>query len=712
MSGLKKRPWTFIIAAVLMIAAAAYAAKITDNTFILGDGVVGTDKELQMGDGRIKWNGPSAKLQFANDGGSVFQDIGGGDDGGSGGVNVLTNPGLEAGTTAGWNNVGGGTLQLTTAGADVGFGGFALDWDGSANNDAVVSDQIAVPSGLLSQNCLARIWYKGADPNIKLQAIDGSSNILGEQVLAVSAGYRVESVSYICPSSGTMALRLIGSANTAQIFIDNAHLGENFLVGQVSQAEEYGSLIYPGAASCEWSSTAGSFASYAVDADCLGDSSTGKVSLPSTDVPGFNLTNLEPGKYQIIAQGGFESSDEASVCRWRVHTSVTDSNGKDDSGIAQVAGSTDNANVVVGYFTYSVAQSSVDFDIQVQRDSGAGNCVINNDTATDKEVNFIVNRFPLSSQLVLRDEQINWHVDANQGGAAPSLGTGSVASYTVITDGSLDTVVNLGSLAVLQACSGTEAASGLTCSADEAVGISMDIPAAGKVKACATFSWNGDVTTGAAAATFQIVETGNADQIIVQEGTGRPQSTHEDATGGSVDGTIPFRVCGTLTFASVGRKTIKLFYEQVATGTVNDSILLLDRAAANGQRDLKWEVYPVNHFRPAPNYVDSMNTPGGAGSSFHFVSARFDVIGSTSCNETRENGGWVDTTGSSGAGICDVTINSGVFSAAPVCSVTSVTAAECGTLTASSASALTMFHDDCAGVGVNGFIHVMCHGPR
>jgi len=214
---MKKWTYTFVGLA-LLITAISFGANIKDNFLNLGDGNPATNKSLNMSNGVVRWDGASQKLRFSNDKGVVFQDIGGGGGGASAGVNILLNPDLEGGSLTGWNNTGGGTLAITSVSAEVAFGGFALNYDAAAINDDVVSNQETVPDGLFGQNCLGRMFYKGGDGNLKLQAIDGSSNVLAEQVLVASSDFRTESVSFICPSSGTIALRVIATANAAVVF--------------------------------------------------------------------------------------------------------------------------------------------------------------------------------------------------------------------------------------------------------------------------------------------------------------------------------------------------------------------------------------------------------------------------------------------------------------------------------------------------------------
>jgi hypothetical protein len=216
-------------------------------------------------------------------------------------------------------------------------------------------------------------------------------------------------------------------------------------------------------------------------------------------------------------------------------------------------------------------------------------------------------RFPTREEQVLRHDQVAWRVDANIGGANPDLGLGNVPNYTEITNGSLDLVNNSGP-GVIPAqipCSGTNPPTGLTCSAgNESIGVSFNLPAAGSVTACASFSHAAGAPSGSDINTaFQLVETPNNAQTILQEGKVRVQSG-----SGTLGSNLirPIKVCGNFSFTSAGQKTIRLMYEQLASGSPTSSVISIDRSSSVGQRDMHWEVYPLNTYQPAPLLIGSV----------------------------------------------------------------------------------------------------------
>lgn len=214
----------------------------------------------------------------------------------------------------------------------------------------------------------------------------------------------------------------------------------------------------------------------------------------------------------------------------------------------------------------------------------------------------------LSSEIYLKPSVSNWRVDANISGNNVNLGSSAQTSYVEITDSSLTLTNNTGNnvLTASIPCSSTNPSTGTTCSAgNESVGISFVLPKAGAALACASFSHIINVTTGNAQVVFQIVETGNSNQTINEEGKSRISSELNKAAGND-QVQHPLRVCGTFNFSSAGQKTLRLMYEQSTSGTVNSNAVLADAAGAAGQRDIHWEVYPIDQQMQMPILVDSV----------------------------------------------------------------------------------------------------------
>lgn len=228
-----------------------------------------------------------------------------------------------------------------------------------------------------------------------------------------------------------------------------------------------------------------------------------------------------------------------------------------------------------------------------------------------------------------------WKVDVNIGGANPSLGVANVASYTSVESAALDLVQNAGSASVRIPCSGTNAATGATCSVgNEQIGVNIpSLPFPGEYRVCASFNHYAFATNPAAlSTTFQLVQTANSAQTILQEGKAKSQSG--GATGSlATNITTSQRNCGLFIFSDTSEKTIRLMYEQTVSGTPSGSFVSADRSASSGQPDVNITVEPVTPFMVAslknmmtsPNYLRGLKTcifaAGGAGS----------LAGPTSC---------------------------------------------------------------------------------
>jgi len=156
-------------------------------------------------------------------------------------IQTVVNPGFEAGLTK-WTKTGSSTLVLTTTpAANVGFGRSSGAWDATAAAETLTSSAVAVPTGLTSGSsmCYASVWYKGGDSNLTLQVWDGSA-VLGSVALTTAAAWtQTYPVRFVCPTSGTMALRVSAGANAAVVYLDNAFVGMAGAPAMVSQVGEW-----------------------------------------------------------------------------------------------------------------------------------------------------------------------------------------------------------------------------------------------------------------------------------------------------------------------------------------------------------------------------------------------------------------------------------------------------------------------------------------
>lgn len=510
--------------------------------------------------------------------GASWGQLGAGTGGGSAGINILSsyNPGAEDGAVGTWTETGGGTLTTTSTAANVGNGSFAFSYDASANTDHADSSAVTIPAGLFGKNCLLDFYYKGFDANITAQVHDGT-NVVASQALAAATTYTRFQLNFVCPSSGTLQMRLLAGADAAIGYWDEVHLGS-------------ATNVVSGLITTEWASYTpttnglGTVASVEMKWRRIGD---------SIEIAG-NLTTgtTTASEARVGLPSGLTS---AAISNIRIAGVTFPDNVDGGSNISALSTLIEPS---VTYLTFGFRNGA---SAPLTKQNGSS--IFANSTRVSINALVPISGWTASTSTVSIDT-LNWRVDANISGANPDLGTSDQASYTGIENGSLTLTNNTGD-GVLTAqipCSSTNASSGTTCSAgNESVGVAFNIPRAGAVRACANFShaWSTGAS-GVISAAFQIVETPNNAQTISQEGKSRIMDQINTA---SISGTYPHQVCGTFNFSSAGQKTLRLFYEQDVTATVNSNLVIGDALSTVGQRDIHWEVYPIDQQMPMPSII-------------------------------------------------------------------------------------------------------------
>lgn len=653
----------------------------------VGDGAA-SDKSLifDVGAGGsnpfFKWDNTLGKLQFSNDGTSV-KSIGSGS-GGGGGVNLAeiagANTDCESGSPPSNYTVSGGTLSAETT-SEL-FGTQSCNWDSDGSAQTLLTDAFTIPIGLQGTSCLVQMKYSyevGSSGDYAIQAYDGT-NILSTVDIPPTLGVSqfIFPPGFTCPSSGTLQLRLLSQvADADPIIFESVHVGSNIRETQVAEATLYATSRIEATTDCAFSSTSATYANYAADSDCPTQVVTGRATaLANPNVtPSINFGSLPPGKYVVRANGKFlaDSTSGNLTCSWVI------SDGTDRGTPAQIWNNTTNdpegsKQTIEGTFIYTTIQSSPVFQVQVRRDNGSDGCVIQvDDTDVETDLEFIVERYPLETETaVLLSEGNGWHIDASVGGATINMSTnGSASTYEAVqSDSGLSVIVGSGSASAQAVCTTGEAPSGLTCSSnDERLGLAFTIPFAGQYEVCGTFPWVSNSTT-AVQETFQWHETGLSDDTSVQAGLGTA-SVRSGTNADTVVSGQNVHLCGVFNFSSVGQKSIKLFHEYVVNASATSNDIVIDRSASLGQRDANITVRPINKNFPMPMILDVITAPTGGGVSYNYATAQVDSR-TGSFGVVTENGSWISSyaEGTADDGISTVNINAGVFTSAPVCTVT------------------------------------------
>lgn len=361
---------------------------------------------------------------------------------------------------------------------------------------------------------------------------------------------------------------------TGDIYIDDGSVAKKSVVVNNSGAELYGVNKISGCTT-QWSLTSTTYVNFNAQTSCS-YSASGR-ALPdtafgSTQLPSIKFATLPRGDYLIQYEGlAGNNSSTNTAFRFSDGTNSTDA----DSSI-----STNNfIPSFSGRLTTVTDQTNV--TIQVQAKAGTGSPLLHGTSLYTGTIR--VWRFPPQPISSITTAG-GWFIDANIGGALVSLGNSSVASYTEITNASLDMVINSakGSAPAEIACINGTASTGLTCSGvNESIGIAFIPPRTGRFRACATVSHQ----TANNGITFQLIETTNTSSAIVAEGGERVNLYSTVTTS------VPTKICGRFTFNDTNKKTIRLMFEQFGGGTISQ--VLADRAVAEGQRDVNFTVEPI-----------------------------------------------------------------------------------------------------------------------
>jgi len=475
-----------------------------------------------------------------------------------------------------------------------------------------------------------------------------------------------------------MRARVI-STGAGTIQGDLAYLGGNKNISQIAQARVAADVKFVGQSSCTLQY--GNVSSYATatNASCVGPTivtqNIGTCLTTDVDGPAVTCNNMPAGEYVLMytvtlgvnagSQGGLAVTDGSSTVG---HINAP------YSGAALYNGT------IVGRFTYSTAGNRTWTIVG----RGFGNTtILYNNVADQNDINLKILYYPTTSEAAVTNEQSAWRIDANIGGANPSLGTAAVNSYTEITDAGLDLVARPGSAPVGIACAttGTSTGGNMTCCrVNEALAVTFTPPYAGYFDVCTNVSpaiSGSSQFTGA----FQLVEAPNSGAVsVVQEGGERPSAWATAAAGADGGGTV--KVCGTFYFGNTSQRTVKLMFEKNAAASA--TFLYLDRNSSLGQRDMRFTVVPSTSNIARPVLTgDQVTTPNAASPRVYALefggASRGTSCTSTPCTLHFNPGNWVTSVTRNSAGNYTVNIPSTTFgSGAYTCTCsTAATSAGC-----------------------------------
>lgn len=590
----------------LLYEGTANELQYNGDLLSVGDGT-NTEKTLKFNKGAtspsIKWNPTTSKLQFSNNA-VDFKDIGAGGGASSSGVNLLDNDSFEDPVTTGWTNSGGTfSQQVYTNGSenDLKYARFVA----SGAGEYFESTLRTIPTNFNGGGCQADFKKANVSASglFKIEVLDSSANVLSTANINQLTWNKIPTISFVCPTAGTTAKVRITSLAAGTIQVDNAYVGSNQNLVSLSQARLFGTLSYAGVAGCTFSTSSTTFTNFSANASCATPTVSGSLKIPATKIPAFVIPSGSPaGTYQVVVSSIFQKGGTtAEDNKWRLHdgTNAYLGTGYNYSG-------TTNASANGGFTSSYTYGSNIPSDITIQVQGLASNAGTSSATINVAEINtglvFQVFYFPAGQETAVSPEQASWFIDANIGGSNIPV-TVAQSAYTQIENGSLDLVINTskGSASDVQiACTSGTSSSGLNCGAsNESLGIAFTPPYVGIFEVCTELTM--DVVTGGEAV-FQLVETPNNSQTVIQEGGSRK------GVYGASGNRAPYSTCGTFNFSDTSKRTIRLMYEKPNTNAVN---MYIDRSGSDGQRDMRWTVKPLLSAFNRPILTgDQLTVPG------------------------------------------------------------------------------------------------------
>lgn len=623
------------------------------------------------------------------------------------------NPGFEQ-DKSNWTISGGDTFTIDTSTQLIGNGSAVWDSAGAARTFSIGS--VAIPVGWQGRNGVGSCLIKTASGTAThtLDVTDLTLNLVSTTITSSTTPTRTTG-NFIFPTSGSVQLRISSVAsNEPSIEIDNCFIGlaEDFNISNIGQTAFIGSGYFVGTTNCAgWSRTNTALGAFASDTDCPGPTvelnpGPGVIQTTDADLPKFTVNNLPPGYYEVIFMVPGNQSSGSNAPAFAISDGTT--TGITNSG---ASGGTNEQQIVIGYFLYTTTANR---SFQLFGASSAGSVSVPSDTG-QRQLSFSIKRFPTSAEQAFRSDDVSWRIDANISGAHITLGTADQTAYITPNNSGLTLTQNSGSASVGISCSTTNdnTVGTTTCGAgSEEPGIVVNVPRAGTVEYCFEFSHNiVNGISGAVDATFEVVETANGSQTVSTEGKSRVQSGSETAT---TSVSVPLHVCGKISHTSAGKKTIRLMYEQDTTATVTTNQLLADAGANNGQRDIHVTARYDDLQTITPQTINSVvNTATGV---TRVEAARLNCDSASTI--IAQQGSWIASIGNVSGGACAVTITTGIFSAAPYCTVTEETGASAdplniGFTTAPTTTALSVDAANNAGTDSVAFdFDVICVGAK
>lgn len=588
------------------------------------------------------------------------------------------NSGFENGK-AQWT-ASGGTFATTTTSPL--FGKAHATWDSNGAAQTLSSKAVTIPVGFRGNNGLATCFVQtpsGTSTHL-LQVYDGT-NILVSNTIVSNTNAIPQTVNFPFPSSGSVRVRLVSvAADEPSIAVDDCHLGLASNLTDVSQATMYGSLKYANVASCAWNTgdTGANFTEFSADTDCNAPSVAGNASAPSTKVPRIKFASLPPGEYLVVMTGHMQA--ETGTVAVSMGFQLTDGTSASGDGLITIGSSADanRMNVLIGRFTYTTAQTNIEFRPVAYSTSNSNDPhLVNNDAGYNLE--FMVYRFPTTSEQGYRPDQS----PASWSGYHDSTCSWSTTSGTTV-DPSDDATCGFTELKNMNF--GTVSSPGT-----ESPAVTFTPSRAGRYLVIASTALGNNAGAGNRT-TLHLADGSNNE--LAEQGTAIATSTAY----------IPITLVGILNATSTAAQTVKL---RLRTSGGTTGFFTSDGSS----RSINWTIVALDQSFPAPNIINSITSSSSGGERLERVEVAA-TCSSTPCTITRSSGGASSITRAS-TGNYTLNFSAGTFSGLPTCTCTvDVGNSKQCQLTATSATVVPFLTTDLAANLADSGFNILCMGPR
>lgn len=539
--------------------------------------------------------------------------------------NFHPNPSAERGT--GGMTVSNVTMTRDTDPADK-FNGMASYALTSATHTAFIrTDDIPLDKPYADGgNCEAQVYYKGDGSKWQLEIRpSGGGSVLVSTPLASSTGWSRAAVNYPCATN--LRIYVTSTASSpADLNVAGFYWGPATNVGTFAQATKFGTLVYNGGTNCQWERTNAAFGDFAADTDCTSPVVTGSVTAPATKIPGFTAT-FPPGEYMVVATGMLTQSGATGTWSYRMYDGTTafgQTGGSNFGGTATNGG----GYSIVGHITYPTTTTAT---INIQGRADTGTAVIAN-TFTSSALTFMVYRFPSSSETAYSPPGNTW------GSALLSKASLTSSQFSTTTPTSFNNAGYTGY---------TFVGSAVTTTTSGDLGIKIPNLAAGTYEITA----QGGFYSGAASSCI----------FSIYDGTTRDSSGYV----GSNSGYAP-TLRGTFTYTAAGDRNFVVQAHSLSSSTLC-GVDVGDGTAGAGST-FRITVSPVNAAYQTPLLMGSLSSTYTGALREEYV--RVDLCTGSPCTVNDKSGDWISSVSRGSSGSYAININSGVFSAAPSCTVT------------------------------------------